>query len=535
MEAGLAWLAAHQDASGFWDRERFGAHCPVGDVCLGPANARLKADLAPGVTAIALLAFLGAGYTDRDGPYQEVVSRGISALLSAQNVDGGFGRNESQAGYNDPLATLALAEYACLTQDPRIREPLGRAVGRIVASQQGLGGWDYTRSPETGRNDTSIAAWMVQALHAAAAAGVEVPPRSLMLAMLHFDRATEGSGRVWYADAGSGFRLENLAPVYRYGPAMTAAGLTCMQMLGWSMTATLGERQEALLFADPPSAARARGRDPTELHSEYYWYYGTLACFQRGGETWDRWNGKLRDALLPLQDRPKGKEARRHSFGSFAPYGPNWGKWARGGGRVYSTAIAVLTLEIYYRNTPAYLKDDLLVSAADWIDFLEQQPRRQRLAVVACLGKLRVEMSEAALVHALNDPSREVAIAAAQRLAELDSPAGGPLLDEAVSRLPPWGRQEAERAQARIKHLLARPPVRGRLRRFDPESNLASVDLVGAYYGMPLNLIRNGAEVGRMRIVQRFDGRTIAISEVVSLSPGSEPQSGDEVCEVREP
>ena len=71
----------------------------------------------------------------------------------------------------------------------------------------------------------------------------------------------------------------------------------------------------------------------------YYWYYGTLAMFQMGGTHWRAWNKSMKSALVNHQ-RGSGDEK-----GSWDPIGA----WGFAGGRVYSTAINVLSLEIYYR------------------------------------------------------------------------------------------------------------------------------------------------------------------------------------------
>ena len=374
VEAGLAWLAAHQSPSGIWDRFNFADQDPRGDRCTGEAIDRTTTSLDAGLTGLCVLAFLGAGYTDQDGPYREVVHNGVGALLEMQKEHGGFGPDpeDGMAGYNDSLATFALAEYYAMTRRPDVVEPLKRAVGRIVRNQQALGGWDYQPWPTIGRNDTSISAWMVQALHACAAAGIEVPRETLVKAALHFSRAAQPDGRVWYSDQGTGFELDGARqPRYRYGPAMTAAGLTCEQLLGWRLDDVIPRKQAALVLARPPSPEKFHGRDTSQLHSEYYWYYATVAMFQRGGGEWERWNAKLRDAVLPLQNREKTAAGRKRSaHGSWDPYAKHWGKWGKMGSRVYTTAICVLTLEIYYRHTPAYLTEDVLLTVDAWREYL---------------------------------------------------------------------------------------------------------------------------------------------------------------------
>ncbi len=522
VEAGLAWLAAHQMEDGTWDRFNFDRMCPGHDRCTGSAVRRTEDDLQAGVSALALLAFLGGGYTDHEGPYQDKVGRGIGALLEMQQADGGFSRRPGMDGYNNALATLALAEYYAMTRAARVREPLTHAVERLVASQQALGGWDYQSYGSTGRNDTSITAWMVQALHAAAAVGIDVPPETMVQAAMHFTRATERDGRVRYADAGAGFDLkENLRPEYRYGAGMLAAGLVCEQMLGWRLDGSLARMQAARALADLPSEAKARAKEASKTHNEYYWYYGTLAMFQRGGDDWNRWNARLRDTLLPLQNRDKLPDgSKSHAYGSWPPYGANWGLFGRMGSRIYTTAICTLTLEVYYRHTPAFLREQLLFDAADWLDFVtHQRPVDQRVAV-ECLGQLRIEVGEPALVALLERGRRAVKLAAAAALARLDSPMGLPLLDETVSTRPPWQRRELEDALERARALDALPAVEGAVRLYDAERRLATVELPRSYVGMRLDVYRNGGRVGQMRVVQRFTGREVAVA--VRVDAGEE-------------
>jgi len=530
VESGLAWLAAHQAEDGTWDRLHFDRRCPRDDRCTGVALQRETDDLTAGVTGLALLAFLGAGYTDRAGPYPEVVRSAVDALLRRQEPHGGFSQGDSMAGYNDALGTLALAEYLALTQDDRVRAPLARAVARIVANQQARGGWDYVRSPTSGRNDTSITAWMVQALHACAAAGVAVPAETLVRAAMHFTQATEPDGRVRYADAGAGYELDaTLHPVYRYGVGMLAAGLTCEQLLGWRQDGTTPLLQCALLASELPSAARARGRDATGAHNEYYWYYGTLAMFQRGGDDWERWNARLRDAILPLQDRSKTKSGKkRHTYGSWPPYGASWGQFGRMGGRVYTTAICTLTLEIYYRHTPAFLAGELHFTADDWRMHLRARTPRDRLALVACLAQLRVEVCEPVLVDLLADPERPVALAAAEALAMIDSPMGVALIDDVITMLPPWERAGLERALARGKAVAALPSVEGEVRMFDARAGLATLELPRSYVGMPVRVLRGDDLIAQMQVIQRFTGRNVVVAQLVSDRRAT-PQRGDRV------
>ena len=71
----------------------------------------------------------------------------------------------------------------------------------------------------------------------------------------------------------------------------------------------------------------------------YYWYFGTLAMFQVGGEAWEEWRKALAEAIL-LQQLKDGDKR-----GSWSPVGP----WGDEGGRVYATALMTMALETPYR------------------------------------------------------------------------------------------------------------------------------------------------------------------------------------------
>jgi hypothetical protein len=63
-----------------------------------------------------------------------------------------------------------------------------------------------------------------------------------------------------------------------------------------------------------------------------------------GGPEWEEWNRQIRDTLVRAQRKD-------------GPFAGSWDprtQWGGYGGRVYSTAIATLTLEVYYRFLPFY-------------------------------------------------------------------------------------------------------------------------------------------------------------------------------------
>src|SRR5262249_53303685 len=84
VERALDWLSRHQDNDGRWDGataryedgtavkgdDDYTVHCPPGSPCFGEC-IYWEADTA--LTGLALLAFLGSGYTQADGTYADTV------------------------------------------------------------------------------------------------------------------------------------------------------------------------------------------------------------------------------------------------------------------------------------------------------------------------------------------------------------------------------------------------------------------------------------------------------------------------------
>ena len=99
VERALDWLKRHQDADGRWDggtagrpdnnvprgEDDYTSHCPPGEVCAGECR---YFDVNTALSGLALLAYLGAGYTHTDGKYADTVGDGIDFLLRSQKPDG---------------------------------------------------------------------------------------------------------------------------------------------------------------------------------------------------------------------------------------------------------------------------------------------------------------------------------------------------------------------------------------------------------------------------------------------------------------
>ncbi len=333
VDKALQWLASIQDVEGFWDGDAYGA----GSIDIeGGINRQFAGrDADTGLTALSILAFLGKQNTLEEGDYSANVTKALRWLVyqqgkNAQGVEGYLGGNAAEiAGmYSHAIATFAIAEAYAMTKDPAkaefLVEPLRKAVRFTLLCQLEDGGWRYKRGQQGG-GDMSIFGWQLMALKSAQAAGLEIPIESREKMILFLQQ--RGQGR-------SG-GLASYRPNERPSLAMTAESLFCKQMLGLSREHPSCDEAVKFLLTNPP------GRQSMNL---YTWYYSTLALYQYGGEPWERWNGRLRDLLI----------AEQVTTGEFAGSWEPRDQWGGYGGRIYSTAFATLTLEVYYRYLPLY-------------------------------------------------------------------------------------------------------------------------------------------------------------------------------------
>ncbi len=341
LSLGLRWLADHQSPEGFWDGDGF-MHNRGGEACSCDGDGAATHDV--GLTGLALLAFLGNGTTTDAGPYRDALARGVHWLNNQADPDTGLLGSAASAEYlyDHAIATLALAETYYFSKSPRLKRTVQRAVDFIQAARAPYGGWCYD-APSLGDSDTSVTGWMLFALAAARDAGLRVARAALVEGLDVIEQFTDtASGRVGYDSPGSlssrtaanrsGFPRER-------GEAMTAVGLLCRIFLAdldpAGSTGEARRKQHAELLAQTPPQWDEDGGG----NDMYYWYYGTYAMFQVGGTHWRNWKRAIERAALQSQ-RKDGDRA-----GSWDPAGP----WGYAGGRVYSTALMVLCLEVYYR------------------------------------------------------------------------------------------------------------------------------------------------------------------------------------------
>ena len=316
VELGLDWLARHQQADGSWSFQH------------GPDEPGMYVS-PQGATGFALLAFLGAGNTPTKGRYASRVERGLNYLVhSYVETDNGAWFQGTGLGtmYVQAICTIALCEAYTMTKDPALRHVAQRAVDFIVSAQDREGGgWRY-QIPQAG--DTSVVGWQIMALTSARIAELSVHQRVLPKAGGFLQRVQQSS-----------------TGMYGYtGPNNPRESTTAVGVLS---RIYLGREQSNRILAR--GIGRLSDWGPRTF-DRYYCYYGTMAMHHWGGPQWEAWNNTMRKELVEMQEQ----------FGDAA------GSWpvdqsihAHTGGRLYTTCLSILTLEVYYRYLPVYRKQEV--------------------------------------------------------------------------------------------------------------------------------------------------------------------------------
>ncbi len=371
VDLALKWLAAHQMPDGSWNFDHRKGTCQGRCDKQGSYNASHNA-----ATAIGLLPFLGAGQTHVQGKYQKNVAAGLKYLLATMKVNGDTGSWHEKVGnsYSHGLATLAMTEaYAMSNVKPAKPAKPGKSMSEMTreekkkfladkkrakkkknrkrlvatadlrrASQAALnwirdaqdmngGGWRYARKRP---GDTSVVGWMLMGLKSGVLSNLDVRRDTVIGASKFLDSV----------------QCDDYGSLYRYmatkkrpidsSRATTAIGLLCRMYLGWSR--------------DHPGIAQGVqhlnqwGPSTGGVTNMYYNYYATQVMHHYGGDLWEKsWNPKMRDYLVKSQ-AAKGSGHKEGSWFFGGAHG------ASQGGRLYGTALAAMTLEIYYRYMPIY-------------------------------------------------------------------------------------------------------------------------------------------------------------------------------------
>ncbi len=325
--AGLRWLARNQRKDGSWSLQ--------GPYQNGAINENRSA-----ATAMALLAFQGAGSTHKRGKFQSNVAKGWAWLLEQQDPEGNFFH---QGGFNHRYYTngqcaIALCELYGMSEDEEFKAPAERAIKYLLESQSPAGGWRYAPQADS---DVSVTGWVLMALQSARMAYLPVPEENLDEARRFLDNVALDDGKRYPYQRGK-----------EASKVMTAEALLCRQYLGWP-------RNDPRLVGGIRYLTRPENLVNYKSPNVYYWYYATQACHHMEGEDWKKWNEVMRQEV-PEHQVKSGREAGSWDPGrrdAGAPDGYQWHTpYTPHGGRLYVTCLSIYMLEVYYRHLPIYSK-----------------------------------------------------------------------------------------------------------------------------------------------------------------------------------
>ena len=316
VAAALKFLASTQRPDGAWDPASSGAGEERHTLGMNRFGAGAKADTA--ITGLALLSFMGAGQTHQNGEYANNVYKGLVFLIHQQKADGSLAGEAAiyASTYAHGMAALAMAEAAAITRDPSAIESARRAIHYSRRMQHPTtGGWRYTPHD---KGDLSQLGWQAMVLDAGNRAGIPAG-RESMQGVERFLRSVR-KGR--YGG------LASYRPGEAVSPTMTAEALATRLLMGEKVHSEEIAEAEQYLLRQKPGV----GQD-----NYYYWYYATVALHQLQNDAWTEWNQAMQERLLETQ-LPNGQW-------------PTTTVWGGYGGSIYTTSMATLCLESYYRHS----------------------------------------------------------------------------------------------------------------------------------------------------------------------------------------
>lgn len=316
VQDGLAWLARQQNKKeGSWSM-------------LGPYSDAGVTEYPAAATAMALLAFQGAGNTHKKGQYHKEVEKGLKFLLKEQDREGNFFHVGARGGqlYSQAQCTIVVCELYAMSKDSGLRDQAQLAVQYCLKAQSPEGGWRYDPGSES---DTSVSGWMMMALQSARMAKLAVPKENLDRLSGFLDKVASDGGHQYSYQIGEEPRM-----------SMTAEGLLCRQYLGWA-------RKDERLVGGADLLMRSLPR-LDDQDATYYWYYATQVMHHMEGEHWKAWNEAIKPLLVDNQVKTGAEK------GSWDPDLFANDRFKNIGGRLYVTCLSIFMLEVYYRHLPLY-------------------------------------------------------------------------------------------------------------------------------------------------------------------------------------
>ncbi len=352
----LEWIVKHQLPDGGWSFDhRIGdgkfRNSPNPGV-IEYEGARLYA--RNGATAMALLPLLGQGHTHLAGKYKKEVRRGIEYLMQKGQPQKSGSISYYEPGgrfYSHGLCSIVFTEAFAMSQDPLLAPYAQGCLWYLEQTQHpSIGGWKYIPFKDS---DTSVVGWQVMAFKSGKLSGLQINKKTYKLIDKFLNYVSTDAGTFYGYDT----------PEKRRNKSCTAVGILCRMYMGWDKEHPSLNKAVKFLSDTGPLIGKKKPYDKDSPYDKdnkkipddeitpydmYYNYYGTQVMKQYGGEEWTNWNEVMRDSLVEKQDKT-GIKAGSWFF--------NHNHATNKGGRLYCTAMACMTLEVYYRYLPLYGQD----------------------------------------------------------------------------------------------------------------------------------------------------------------------------------
>ncbi|MEM9365036.1 MAG: prenyltransferase/squalene oxidase repeat-containing protein [Planctomycetota bacterium] len=296
---------------------------------------------ATAMTSLAIMALASVGVIpDAASLRGRSVAHALNYVLDPKlQHKGYFGHRDGSRMYGHGITTLMLTEMLgmgiSVEQNERLHASLSDALAVILKAQRInkpdrlKGGWRYT--PDSRDSDLSVSVWQVMALRSAKNDGLDIPIEAIDDAIRYLkysyasplDRAGNPRDRI----SGFAYTPGTHHPTF----TMTSAGLLAMQTCG-QYDSPLVSGASAWLLDHPPKV--------NDRFFYYGIYYYAQGMHQVGGEAAETAKRIVPALLLEQQSSEGFWQSRRGEERNY--------------GRVYATALAILSLSVRYHFLPIY-------------------------------------------------------------------------------------------------------------------------------------------------------------------------------------
>lgn len=255
--------------------------CPVKRALISLEGQQQKGAWSGGAgpSALAMMAYLGAGHSHRFGPYKQTVKEYMKRRLKEQTVDGRFGPNTRLREH--AMSTLALIEGYGQTRSPLLKLSATRAADYLATQLQEQARWEQLE-PD-GYPPLGGVLWAAAALESARRHKLQV---SRLAAARQAGLAVTGRA----LDAGS-----------RPGAQLAAARYFC------GADVVTDKRIKAVV-----ARLRAQPATATEAMGAIEHWAATCLMAKRGDDDWKAWSRHIKARLIDTQIREQGQALTHH-------------------------------------------------------------------------------------------------------------------------------------------------------------------------------------------------------------------------------